>query len=398
MDPACCRGAWRRPFYLIHPAREERIMAQNREVSSTTKRRGTVRGKTGHALLLVLLVSTLGSGVGCGKQDGANATSSSADAATAETNRASEELETEAGGGDIGAPGAVPDVDPAQAFEAAPGVTVIPDPRIDFVPNIGIVEGSEAVLVVDTGLGASNGKRVLWKAREIAGDRRLYLTTTHFHPEHSFGASAFQESATLILNEAQANELQEKGPSYIDLFKTFGAQVAERLESTLLVEPDRVYSGEMTLDLGDREVILREIPAHTRGDQLIYLPDANLIFTGDIAETRFFPIMPDADSSADRWIAVLRDLEALEPEIVVPGHGAVGGAEVLVAPRLHIEFMRDRVRELAAADESQQAITDLLVPAVTSIYPAWDNQVFLAFEIAILYAEATDTEPELPGF
>jgi glyoxylase-like metal-dependent hydrolase (beta-lactamase superfamily II) len=348
------------------------MMAQMQEILLMMQCRTTARGTPGRALLLALLGLTLGSGAACGQRDGAEAAAPP--------------------------PGAAPDVDTGLAYQAAPGVTVIPDPRIDFIPNIGIIEGSQAVLVVDTGLGESNGERVLAKAQEIAGERRLYLTTTHFHPEHNFGASAFQGSATFILNEAQARELRDKGPAYIELFQTFGPHVAERLESTTLIEPDRVYSGEMTLDLGGREVVLREIPAHTRGDQLIYVPGANLIFTGDIAETRFFPIMPDADSRADRWIEVLRDLEALEPAIVVPGHGAVGGADMLVALRLHIEFMRDRVRELAEAGESQQAITDLLVPAITAIYPAWDNQVFLPFEIAILYAEATGTEPQLPGF
>lgn len=349
------------------------------------------------AFRLALLLAALGCVTACNSQEGVDATSVSNGAATgpAPVEPGPQQGATDEGGS-TAQPGPAPDVDGQLAFEAAPGVTVIPDPRIAFVPNIGIVEGAEAVLVVDTGLGEANGKQALARAREIAGDRRLYLTTTHFHPEHNFGASAFQGSATLILNEAQAIELQEKGPAYIELFKTFGPQVAERLEGTQLIEPDRVYSGELTLDLGGREVILREIPAHTRGDQLIHVPDLKLIFTGDIAETRFFPIMPDADSSADRWIAVLRDLEALQPEIVVPGHGAVAGAEILVALRLHIEFLRDRVRELAAAGESQQTITDLLVPATTALYPGWDNQMFLPFEIAILYAEATGTAPQLP--
>lgn len=300
--------------------------------------------------------------------------------------------------GQDGAAQPEPDVDVKLAYKAAPGVTVIPDPRIAFVPNIGIIEGTEGVLVVDTGLGDANGERVLAFAKQIAGDRRLYLTTTHFHPEHNFGAHAFKGKATLILNEAQADELRDKGQAYIDLFKTFGPAVASRLEGTTLVEPDRVYSGEMTLDLGGRKVILREIPAHTRGDQLIYVPDQRLMFTGDIVETRYFPIMPDADSSADRWIEVLRQLEALKPKAVVPGHGAAGGVEILRALRMHIEFMRDRVRALAAAGHDQQAITDLLVPAITAVYPDWDNQNFLPFEVAILYAEATGKPPRLPSF
>ena len=300
----------------------------------------------------------------------------------------------------VEAPGlsAAPSIDLNLAVTLAPGVTVIRDPRVAFVPNIGIIEGTEAVLVVDTGLGPENGAQVLSMARKIAGQRRIYLTTTHFHPEHSFGASAFIGHATIIMNEAQAEELKEKGQAYIDLFKTFGPQVASALEGTQLVEPNQWYTGEMVLDLGGREIILREIPAHTRGDQMVYVPDVDALFTGDIAETRFFPIMPDADSNATSWIAVLRQLEKLAPDFVVPGHGAVGQTGLLTTLRLHIEFMRDRVADLVAEGRDQQAITHLLLPAITAIYPSWDNQVFIPFEIAILYAEATGKAPQLPDF
>lgn len=291
-----------------------------------------------------------------------------------------------------------PIVDPSLASRIAPGITLIPDPRIAFVPNIGIIEGEDAVLVVDTGLGPGNGERVFAAARKMAGDRRLYLTTTHFHPEHNFGASAFEGDATIIMNEAQAKELEEKGPEYIELFKTFGDHVATELQETQLVDADRLYTGEMLLDLGGRTVTFREIPAHTRGDQMIHVPDTGVLFTGDIVETRFFPIMPDADSRGSQWIEVLRELEALEPKIIVPGHGAVGGIELIQALRTHLIFMRDRVSALVDQGYDQEAITELLVPAITAIYPAWDNEMFLPFEVGIFYAEATGQDPQLPGF
>ncbi len=338
-----------------------------------------MKNKTWGALLPAILVASLCIGSACGQEPVSVAATQDDKTDTSNLN-------------------ADPVVDLELAFELAPGVTVIRDPRIAFVPNIGIIEGAEAVLVVDTGLGPKNGARVLSLAKKIAGTRRLYLTTTHFHPEHNFGASAFKGKATIIMNDAQANELKEKGPAYIELFKTFGPQVAKALEGTQIVEPDSLYAGEMVLDLGGREIMFREIPAHTRGDQMIYVPDVHALFTGDIAETHFFPIMPDADANAKRWITVLQQLEQLEPVFVVPGHGAVGNAALLTTLRLHIEFMRDRVEELVAEGHDQQAITNLLLPAITAIYPSWDNEMFIPFEIAIIYAEATGKTPQLPGF
>jgi len=106
-----------------------------------------------------------------------------------------------------------PLVQPALAREIAPGVIVIPDQYIDLVPNIGIVIGTDAVLVVDSGLGRENGQRVLQKAMEVAGSKALLLTTTHFHPEHAFGTQAFKGHATILTNTTQADELREKGAS-----------------------------------------------------------------------------------------------------------------------------------------------------------------------------------------
>ena len=214
--------------------------------------------------------------------------------------------------------------------EIAPGVWVIPDRRVPLVPNVGIVVGEDAVLVVDTAMGPANGSRVLAAAKEKAQGKRLLVTITHFHPEHGFGAQAFRNEATIVYNRAQRDELHDKGAGYVELFRTFGPAVAAALEGVELVDPDEVYDGETELDLGGRTVQLRTWGvAHTRSDQVVFLPEERILFAGDLLEERIFPIYPyfppdDADVDGHRWIDVLRRLEELEPAVVVPGHGAVG--------------------------------------------------------------------------
>jgi glyoxylase-like metal-dependent hydrolase (beta-lactamase superfamily II) len=66
-----------------------------------------------------------------------------------------------------------------------------------FVPNVGIVIGSKATLIVDTGLGDKNGKIVLDEARKLGRNTQFYLTATHFHPEHDLGANAFPADAKI---------------------------------------------------------------------------------------------------------------------------------------------------------------------------------------------------------
>ena len=207
-----------------------------------------------------------------------------------------------------------PNVDPTALKEIAPGVHVITDHRVPLVPNIGIILGTDAALVVDTGMGPANGQKVLDCAKRLADDRPLILTLTHFHPEHGFGAQVFKGAARIHYNRTQRDELAAKGEGYLGMFKTFGPGVAAALEGTKLVEPDDVYEGaSTTIDLGGRTVELRTWGlAHTAGDQVVWLPQERILFTGDLAEERIFPIFPwfppnDADIDGARWAQVLAE-------------------------------------------------------------------------------------------
>lgn len=281
-----------------------------------------------------------------------------------------------------------PDVDASAPDEIAAGVFVLRDRRVPLVPNIGIVLGEEAALVVDTGMGPVNGRRVLEAARKLAGGRRLILTLTHYHPEHGFGASAFKGNARITYNKAQRDELKAKGEAYLGMFRTFGPAVAAALEGTELVEPDDVYDGvEASLDLGNRKVELRTWGlAHTRGDQVVWLPAERILFTGDLAEERIFPIFPwfppdDADIDAPRWAAILAELIGWDPAIVVPGHGDVGGTEILVAVR---DYMVDLGKRVAAARRTgmeADAIVAELSPKIRAEHPDWSSPEWIDFAI-----------------
>jgi glyoxylase-like metal-dependent hydrolase (beta-lactamase superfamily II) len=285
-------------------------------------------------------------------------------------------------------PPVVADVEPA---EIAPSVYVIPDGRVPLVPNVGIVVGEREALVVDTGMGPRNGLRVLDKTRALTGTP-LVLTITHFHPEHGYGAQAFGE-ARIVYNRTQKEELAAKGLPYLEMFRTLGEAVAEQLEGVELVGPDDVYEDRTSLDLGGIEVELHHFGlAHTRGDQVVFLPGPRVLFTGDLVETRFFPIFPwfppdDADVNGSRWIEVLGRLAALEPEIVVPGHGEIGGPELIQEVRGYLEDVRGRVREAAGTGKSLEEIKSQLEPRIRADYPSWDAPEWIEFAVSCFHAE-----------
>lgn len=279
--------------------------------------------------------------------------------------------------------------------QIAPGVSVIPDPRINYVPNIGIIEGTRAILVVDTGMGAENGRRVYQKAKEIAKNRRIYLATTHFHPEHQFGASAFPKNG-FIQSEAQAKENADKGEDYVKLFRSFGAVERDALRDVKLVRAGITYRGRKVIDLGGRKVIIEEMPGHTRGDQIIFEPSSGVIFTGDLVEDRFFPIMPDPDSSAKKWMIAADRIIAMKPRIVVPGHGDIGDIDLVRKLHDYLVQVHADVKTLVADGLDQSAIARKLSPVYRALHPDWDNAVFIPYEIAIFYAEATNRPASMP--
>lgn len=285
-------------------------------------------------------------------------------------------------------PPPLPNVDPSAIKEIASDVFVISDRRIPLVPNIGIIGGSDAILVVDSGMGPSNGKRVFDVARRVAGKRRLILTLTHFHPEHGFGAQAFKGAARITYNSAQRDELQAKGQGYLEMFQAFGPGVAQALVGTEIVMPDDVYDAAWAkLELGGRKVELRTWGlAHTRGDQVVWLPAERILFTGDLAEERIFPIFPwfppnDADLDAARWAKILTELEGWQPKIVVPGHGDVGGGEILSAVRDYMLDLGQRVAAERRAGKDADAIVSELGPRIRAEHPDWDAPEWIDFAI-----------------
>ncbi|SHN31312.1 Metallo-beta-lactamase superfamily protein [Duganella sacchari] len=151
----------------------------------------------------------------------------------------------------------------ANMTRVSEGVYVIEDRQhIMLVPNITIIVGRDAVLVVDTGLGTESAQRVLKAAKKLAGRRKLYLTVTHFHPEHGFGAQVFKGQATIIYNRAQRDEMQQKAPGYQSLFAT-RLGVAKAMRDVRLVAPDVVYEDAASIDLGGRD-ILRQVAPRSR--------------------------------------------------------------------------------------------------------------------------------------
>jgi glyoxylase-like metal-dependent hydrolase (beta-lactamase superfamily II) len=280
--------------------------------------------------------------------------------------------------------------------ELARDLVVIPNRRVQLVPNIGVIGGTHSVLVIETGIGPRNAEKVLKFATDYAKGRRLYLTTTHFHPEHAFGAEVFAGQATFLVNQAQADDLATKGPGYIDNFRGLGKPVARQLEGVQLPTPDLVYDDAYELDLGGRVVRMQATGrAHTKGDQVITVPDSGVMFTGDLVETGQFAIFPwfppyDVDVSGTRWIAVMERLAAQSPRVVVPGHNDIDGPQLLSDVSDYLKLLRDETWRRQDSAMSEDTIVAEVTDVMIKRHPDWDGREWIRPGVDCLCSEHTE--------
>ena len=100
----------------------------------------------------------------------------------------------------------------------APHTYVIPDGNVGLVPNVGIVVGSRATLVIDPGLGRRNGETVLREVAKVSKNTEVYIASTHFHAEHTTGYVAFPQSAKYVNSTVQEDEFEQGGMPMVKMF------------------------------------------------------------------------------------------------------------------------------------------------------------------------------------
>lgn len=283
----------------------------------------------------------------------------------------------------------VPLVQENKTVRVSEHVYVIPDGRVNLVPNIGIIVGTRATLVVDAGMGPRNGQVVLRELAKVSKNAQLYLTTTHFHPEHVTGAQAFPASTVVIRPEVQQKELTQKQPEFVHNFSQRSPEIKALLQDVKPRAPDFVFDHEVRLDLGGVTARLLWLgAAHTRGDSFIFVEEDGVLFTGDVVVNRFFPIFPDADASGKNWLLILNQVESLQPRTIVPGHGEVGEAALVTQERTYLEELQSRVIELKAQGKPAEDAAQLLSVEFRAKYPDWENPGWIADAVRRFYLES----------
>lgn len=189
------------------------------------------------------------------------------------------------------------------------------------IANIGFIVGAESVAVIDTGGSRGVGQALMAQIAQVTDLPVRYVIITHAHPDHMFGASAFDfvdRPVDIAGHKNLANTMIQRGEYYTQRFQNefgFGPEELELLPQTLFVD------SEMELDLGARKLRLVAMDtAHTNNDLVVIDERTRTVWTGDLVFREHVPVI---DGSIRGWERVMVNLQNLDVTSIIPGHGPV---------------------------------------------------------------------------
>jgi glyoxylase-like metal-dependent hydrolase (beta-lactamase superfamily II) len=255
-------------------------------------------------------------------------------------------------------------------------------------PNIAVVAGAKATLVVDTGMGRRNGAFIAGEAAKLTKNTRLYLTTTHAHVEHASGQDGFPPDTVVIRPKVQQQELEEIGAGMIETFRSRGETNRELLADAHVGKSDILFDDDLTVDLGGVTVRLVWFgPAHTNGDTLAFVEPDRVLVSGDVVQNKAGIALTGSRSSLTSWIAVVDKVAVLKPAIILPDHSLPGDGSLIAEQRGFLADLHESVQALRRQGKSAEDAARQISADVQSRYPGWTRLNFLERSVIAAYRE-----------
>lgn len=253
--------------------------------------------------------------------------------------------------------------------------------------NVGIILTSEGVVLIDSGQTPVDSREVAAALPKLTPLPVKYLIDTEVHPDHTTGHFVFSPPA-IVINHAGAGDAMRKAenPKRAETLAAQSPEMKVASEGYRLVVPHIEYQEKMTLRVGERTLeLLRLRNAHSEADTAVWLPAERILFSASVAlpkslnNVRPFVTIPD-------MLAATRMLKALNPAVVVPGHGSFGTTAIFDESDRYYTLLVERVGALVKQGKTREQIgKELAMPE----YADWAYQDRMPSNIDAAYRAVT---------
>ena len=260
-------------------------------------------------------------------------------------------------------------------------------------PNSGVIIGDDSVMIVEAQATPRLAEMVIAKVREVTDKPITHVVLTHYHAVRVLGASAFGDVQVIMSDKARAMVVERGQEDWDSEFQRFPRLFEGHESIPGLTWPTTTFSDSMTVYLGNRKVEIKQIGrAHTAGDAVIWVPDEQVMFTGDIVE--YHSACYCGDGHFEDWGGTLDAVKAYNPHSIAPGRGdALVGIERvdagLEATRDFVESTYRPAQKVAARGGSLKDAWDAVRDACDAKFK--DYAIYehcLPFNVARAYDEA----------
>jgi cyclase len=263
--------------------------------------------------------------------------------------------------------------------------------------NAGLVAADGTSLLVDTLFDLKCAREMLESMRAITDRSPIGAAmNTHGNGDHCFGNQLLPASAPIYATALAAEEMQAAPPellralSQTDVGKVFFGDFD--FEGIELRPPSDTFSGSLDIDVGGRKVSFIELgPAHTGGDAIAHVPDAGVVFTGDLLFIDGTPIM--WAGPVQNWLDACDRILDFGARTLVPGHGPVTDDSGVRDVQRYLTYVRDQARERFDAGVSAADAADDID---LSDFADWGDKERIVVNVETLYAEF-DPSREAPS-
>ncbi|MEM6940039.1 MAG: MBL fold metallo-hydrolase [Pseudomonadota bacterium] len=260
-------------------------------------------------------------------------------------------------------------------------------------PNSGVIIGDDSVMIVEAQATPRLAGKVIEKVREITDKPITHLVLTHYHAVRVLGASAFGAQQIIMSDAARAMVVERGQEDWDSEFQRFPRLFEGHESIPGLTYPTTTFSDSMTVFLGNRRVEIKQIGrAHTAGDSVVWVPDQQTMFTGDIVE--YHSACYCGDGHYEEWGGTLDAVKTYDPQSIAPGRGdALVGREMVDAAlantRNFVESTYNAVKPIAAKGGTLKDAWDAVRAACDPKFA--DYAIYehcLPFNVARAYDEA----------